>query len=159
MAVLRLIHITAGVFWAGSAMLMGWFVAPAAKAAGPGAGPFMQALLKKKVPVVLISAGLVTIGAGIWLWALRQPPMDRWQDWALAIGALAAIVAIVLGIAFQRPTATKLQQLGASLASAGGPPTGEQGAEMGRLQARLTSLGTILAILLVVAVAGMALGG
>jgi hypothetical protein len=159
MAVLRLIHITAGVFWAGSAMLMGWFVAPAAKAAGPGAGPFMQALLKKKLPVVLISAGLVTIGAGIWLWALRRPTMDRWQDWALAIGALAAILAIVLGIALQRPTATKLQELGARLAGAGGPPTAEQGAEMGRLQARLTSLGSMLAILLVVAVAGMALGG
>jgi uncharacterized membrane protein len=158
-AVLRLIHITAGVFWAGSVMLMGWFVAPAAKAAGPGAGPFMQALLKKRITVVLISAGLVTVGAGIWLWALRRPTMGRWQDWALAIGALAAIVAIVLGIGFQRPTGSKLQALGATLASAGGPPTAEQGAEMGRLQARMSKFGSILAILLVVAVAGMALGG
>lgn len=159
MAVLRLIHITAGVFWAGSAMLMGWFVAPAARAAGPGAGPFMQALLKKKVTVVLISAGLVTIGAGIWLWALRRPTMGRWQDWVLAIGALAAIVAIVLGIGFQRPTGSKLQALAATLASAGGPPTAEHGTEMGRLQARMSKLGSILAVLLVVAVAGMALGG
>lgn len=159
MAVLRLIHIVAGAFWAGGAMLMGWFVVPASKAAGPGAGPFMQALMRKKITVVLISAGLVTIGAGIWLWALRQPAMRRWQDWALAIGALSAIVAVIIGITFQRPTGSKLQALGTTLASAGGPPTAEQGAEMSRLQARMAMFGSILAFLMVVAVAGMALGG
>lgn len=159
MLVLRLIHIVAGVFWAGSAMLMGWFIAPTAKAAGPAAGPFMQALLKKKVAVVLVSAGIVTVGAGIWLWALRRPAMDRWQDWALAIGALSAIVALAVGITLQRPTASKIQLFGAELASAGGPPTAEQGAEMGRLQARMGLFGSLMAILMVVAVAGMALGG
>lgn len=159
MAILRLIHIVAGAFWAGAAMLMAWFIAPAAKAAGPGAGPFMQALLKRKIAVVLVSAGAVTVGAGIWLWALRRPSMDRWQDWALATGAIAAIVVLILGNFFQRPTVAKVQALGATLASAGAPPTAEQGAEMGRLQARMASLGSTIAILLVVAVAGMALGG
>lgn len=140
-------------------MLTGWFVAPAAKTAGPAAGPFMQAFLKRRVPMVLITAGVVTVGAGIWLWALHLPQMDRWQDWALATGALAAIATLVVGISLQRPTAAKIQKLGATIAAAGGPPPAEQGAEMGRLQARMSRLASILAILVVVAVAGMALGG
>lgn len=140
-------------------MLMGWFVAPAARAAGPAAGPFMQALLKRKLTTTLITSGVVTVGAGIWLFAIRLPNMSRWQDWALAIGASAALVALVIGIGWQRPTAGKVQALGAQIASAGSPLTPEQGAEMGRLQAKLSRFGSTLSYLLALALAGMALGG
>jgi hypothetical protein len=157
--VLRLIHIVSGAFWAGAGMLMGWFVAPAARAAGPGAGPFMQALLKKKLPTILVSFGLITVGAGMWLWAIRQPSMSRWQDWALASGAVSAIVAVTIGIGWQRPTAAKMQSLGAQIAGGGSPPTPDQGAEMGRLQAKLSIYGSTLAYLFAIALAGMALGG
>lgn len=156
---LRLIHIVAGGFWAGSVMLLGWFVAPAARAAGPAAGPFMQALLKRKLTTILITSGVVTVGAGMWLLAIRRPTMSRWQDWALAIGASAALVALIIGIGWQRPTGAKIQAIGAQIASAGSPPTPEQGAEMGRLQAKLSRFGSTLSYLLAVALAGMALGG
>ena len=159
MTVLRLIHIVAGGFWAGAGILMGWFVAPAARSAGPGAGPFMQALLKRKVPMILISSGVVTVGAGLWLWAIRQPTMSRWQDWALAIGALAAIVAVTLGIGWQRPTGAKMMALGTQIAAGGSPPTPEQAAEMGRLQGKLARYGSTLSYLFTMALAGMALGG
>lgn len=159
MTVLRLIHIVAGGFWAGAGILMGWFVAPAARSVGPGAGPFMQALLKRKVPIILIISGLITIGAGLWLWAIRQPSMSRWQDWALAAGALAAIVAVTIGITLQRPTAAKMMALGQQIATAGSPPTPEQGTEMGRLQGKLAGYGSTLGYLLAIALAGMALGG
>ena len=159
MTVLRLIHIVAGGFWAGAGILMGWFVAPAAKSAGPGAGPFMQALLKRKVPMILISSGVVTVGAGLWLWAIRQPTMSRWQDWALAIGALSAIVAITIGVGWQRPTGAKMMALGSQIAAGGSPPTPEQGAEMGRLQGKLARYGSTLSYLFAIALAGMALGG
>jgi hypothetical protein len=157
--VLRLIHIVAGGFWAGAGILMGWFVAPAARSIGPGAGPFMQALLKRKVPTILIASGLVTIGAGLWLWAIRQPSMSRWQDWALAVGALAGISAVIVGITLQRPTAAKMMALGQQIASGGSPPTPEQGAEMGRLQEKLSAYGSTLSYLFAIALAGMALGG
>lgn len=159
MTVLRLIHIVAGGFWAGAGIMMGWFVAPAARSVGPGAGPFMQALLKRKVPMILITSGLITIGAGLWLWAIRQPTMSRWQDWALALGALSAIVAVTIGIGLQRPTAAKVMALGQEIATAGAPPTPDQGAEMGRLQGKLAVYGSTLAYLFAIALAGMALGG
>jgi hypothetical protein len=159
MTVLRLIHIVSGGFWAGAGILMGWFVAPAARAAGPGAAPFMQALLKRKVPMILIGTGAVTVAAGLWLWAIRRPTMSRWQDWALATGALAAVVAITIGVGWQRPTAAKMQALGEQIASGGAPPTPAQGQEAGRLQGKLAQYGSTIAYLFVVALAGMALGG
>ena len=140
-------------------MLMGWFVAPTAQSVGPGAGPFMQALLKRRLPTILIATGLVTVAAGLWLWAIRLPSMSRWQDWALGIGAAAAIAGLIVGIGWQRPTAAKIQGLGTSIASAGTPPTPAQGAEMGRLQARMSRYGTANSYLMALALAGMALGG
>ena len=159
MTLLRLVHIVAGGFWAGAAILMGWVVAPAARSVGPAAGPFMQALLKRRITTVLLTTGSVTVAAGLWLWAIRQPTMGRWQDWALAIGALSAIAALTIGIGLQRPTAARVQALGAQIISAGAPPTTEQSAEMGRLQGKMGRYGSTLAYLFTVALAGMALGG
>ncbi len=159
MTVLRLIHIVAGGFWAGAVMLTGWFITPSAREAGPGAGPFMQALLKRRLPTIMIGTGVVTVTAGLWLWTVRQPAMDRWQGQALATGAVAAVIALIIGIGWQRPTANKVQALGAQIAATGAPPTPEQGAEMSGLQATMARYASILAYLLTVALAGMALGG
>ena len=156
---LRLIHILAGAFWAGAAILMGWFVVPTAREVGPAAGPLMQGLLKRNLAGRLIASGVVTVLAGLWLFALRTPTFRRWQDYALALGALSAIVALIIGITLQRPTANKVQTLGAAIASAGGPPTEAQGGEMAGLQAKLASYGNLLAYLFALTLAGMALGG
>lgn len=158
-ATLRVVHIVAGAFWAGAAMLMGWYIAPTAREVGPPAGPFMQGLLKRNLTSTLIGAGVVTVGAGLWLFAIRMPTFARWQDWALAVGALAAIVALLIGVTMQRPTGKKMQELGAAIASGGGPPTPEQGAQMQGLQARMANYGNVIAILFTLALAGMALGG
>lgn len=158
-ATLRVIHIVAGGFWAGAVILMGWFVAPTAREVGPAAGPFMQGLLKRNLTARLIETGAVTVVAGLWLFALRAPTFARWQDWALTIGAVAALVAFFIGVTRQRPTGKRVQELGAAIASAGGPPTPEQGAEIQSLQARMAGYGNVMAYLFVVALAGMALGG
>lgn len=156
---LRLIHIVSGGFWAGAGMLMGWFVAPAARSAGPGAGPFMQALLKRKVTTVLVSAGIVTVGGGLWLWAIRRPTMTRWQDWALAIGAASAIVALTIGIGWQRPTTARMSALGSEIASGGAPPTPQQAGDLQALQGKVGRFASIISSLFAIALAGMALGG
>ena len=45
MILLRLIHIVAGVFWAGTMMTIAWFLLPAAQALGQPGGAFMQQLM------------------------------------------------------------------------------------------------------------------
>ena len=159
MLILRLIHIVAGGFWAGAGILMGWVIAPAARSVGPAAGPFMQALLKRKVTLVLITAGLVTVASGLWLLAIRRPTMSRWQDWALVIGAVSGIAAVTIGIGLQRPTSKKVQALGAEIAAGGSPPSQAQAAEMGRLQGNMSRYGSVLSYLFLIALSGMALGG
>ena len=119
----------------------------------------MQGLLKRNLTARLIGSGVVTVAGGLWLFALKAPTFARWQDYALTIGALAAIVALLIGIIRQRPTGKRVQELGAAVATAGGPPTAEQAAEMQSLQAKMAGYGNVIAYLFVVALAGMALGG
>ena len=157
--ILRVIHIGAGAFWAGAAMLMGWFLAPTAREVGPPAGPFMQGLLRRNLTGRLIASGVVTVLAGLWLFALRTPTFRRRQDYALALGALSAIVALTVGITLQRPTGNRVQALGAAIAGGGGPPTQAQGEEMAGLQAKMASYGNLLAYLFALTLVGMALGG
>jgi hypothetical protein len=88
-----------------------------------------------------------------------MPTFARWQDWALAFGALAAIVALVIGITLQRPTAKKVQELGTAIASGNAPPTPEQAAQMQGLQAKMSGYGNAIAFLFVLTLVGMALGG
>lgn len=158
-AILRLIHIVFGGFWAGAAMLMGWMVIPAAREVGPPSAPLMQGLLRRRLSTILVGSGAISVIAGLWLWALRPPSFGIWQGYALAVGALAAIVAISIGIFLQRPTAKQVQTLGAAIAAGGGPPSQEQGAEMNRLQGRMARYGNLLAYLFAIALAGMALSG
>jgi hypothetical protein len=158
-AVLRLIHIVFGAFWAGGTMLLGWLAIPNARALGPAAAPFMQGLLKRRLSTIMLTSGLITIAAGLTLWILRPPSFATWQGYALAIGALAAIVGISIGIGFQLPTGRKVKALGDAIAAGGGPPSAEQGMEMGQLQAKMGTYGNILAYLFAIALAGMALSG
>lgn len=75
----------------------------------------------------------------------------------LTIGAVAAISAWAMGLVAIRPAVERLNALGERLASAGGPPTAEQQAELGQLEAKLHRLGTIDVVLVAIAVVFMAI--
>jgi hypothetical protein len=155
---LRLVHISAGVFWAGGAMVMGWFIAPSARRTGPAAGPFMQTLLRARIADFMFGSALVTVGAGLWLLFATGGVRSGWHGWALNLGALSGITALAIGASLQRPTAAKVQKLGEAIAAAGGPSPA-QAEEMAGLQGRLGQLGSVTALLTAAAVVGMALGG
>lgn len=139
---------------------MGWFIAPSAKRTGPAAGPFMQTLLRARVGDYMFGAAVIAVAAGLWLFvAAGGVRSGSWQGWALNLGALAGVAAILVGGAVQRPTGAKIQRLGAAVAAGGGPPTQEQAAELGQLQARMGAAASTTALLVAVAVVGMALGG
>jgi uncharacterized membrane protein len=144
MFVFRLIHITAGVAWAGSVFLLVVFVQPSAAAIAPAGAPFMSELLGgRRLIDRIIGIGTATVVAGLFLY---------WHDWhayggfgnwvtsafgaVISIGMVAAIGALAIGVAGTRPTVERFLALGRAAADAGGP-TPEQLREMGRLQARL----------------------
>ena len=162
MIVLRLIHIICGVFWAGTAMTVAWFILPAQRALGQPGMMFMQELmLRKRLRVFMLSAMGLTILSGLAMYirvsmqthgAWARTPMGM----ALGVGAVAAIIAGAIGGGYVGSRTKKMMALGATIQSSGGPPTEEQKAEMSALQSSIAGAFRITAILLVIAVAAMA---
>ena len=67
---LRLIHILAGAFWAGSAIFTAAFLIPSIRALGPAGGPVMQQIAQvRKLPVYFFGAGTLTVLSGIGLYS------------------------------------------------------------------------------------------
>lgn len=156
---LNLIHVASAFIWAGGALFLALFVSRAAQAAGPAAGPFMGALLTRtRLVDAMMWASLLTVGSGAWLWTLdfggAMP--SGWKGVVLSIGALSGISALAFGLARQRPTILSMRQL--VLDMGGNPPSDEQAVRMGALRAKMTGYGNILAVLMAIAITGMALG-
>jgi len=159
---LRLLHIVSGVFWVGSVLFFARFLLPTAASLGPAAGPVMDHLTRvKKVPQNLIAAGFISILSGLGLfWHDSAGSQSDWMrsptGMTFSTGAALAIIALLIGITVNRPTADRLGALMATIQAGGGPPSPEQTASMKALQARLGAALRVVAILLVLATAAMA---
>ena len=164
MIVLRIIHIGAGVFWAGAVFVNEGFLLPTMKATGPGGAPFMRHLMGvKKYPVRIATAGILVILSGLGMyWRNGAVSNGTWyrsrQAMVYGIGALAAIIALVYGLAVLTRAAAKLNQAGAAVAASGGPPSPEQAATIAAMQQRITSGTHFVAGLIGIAVIAMAIG-
>jgi uncharacterized membrane protein len=157
---LRLFHIVAGVFWVGAAAFGAFFVMPTARAAGPEGGRFVGRLMQRMGPALGI-AMLFTVVPGFILYGRVSGGFDRaWATTptglALGAGALATILAIIVGIAVNAPTRTKMVALRKGLEARGGTPGATEAAELARLQARIERGAQVVAVLLLLAAGAMA---
>jgi uncharacterized membrane protein len=158
---LRLIHIIIGAFWVGTAVTVALFIVPAVRGAGPAGGAVMGQLQQRKFSVVIMAAAFLTILSGLGLyWNDSAGFTSAWlgsgPGRTFGLGAVLAIVTLILGMSVNAPAAAKLGKIGAAVKAAGGPPSAEQAAEMQRLQARLGMAAVVAATLLVLATAAMA---
>ena len=148
MVVLRLVHIGTGAMWVGMLSFITFYLTPALAEAGPAeAAKVMAALQRRRIMIVMPVLALLTIASGIWMMArLYGGPANLVgsnMGIALNVGALAAIVAFLIGIIFMRPVMTRAM-------SATDP------AEAAKLRARGATLSRLVARLLMVALAAMA---
>ena len=156
----RLIHITAGVWWAGSVFLFVVFVQPSARAIAPAGAPFMMELIgKRKLPRRLLEFAGVTIVAGLVLYWIDWHDAASLADFAkhgrglgITLGALSAITAFLIGLFATRPTADAFMSLAGEVAASGAPPSPEVGQRMQQLQAKLTTLAKVNLAFVTVAV-------
>lgn len=159
---LRLIHISLGVFWVGAAVTNTLFLIPAIRAAGPAGGPVMQQLTQKlKMPIFIIAAGVLTVLSGIGLYwydsaGFTNAFMRSGGGMTFGIGGAIAIVTLLIGIVAVAPAAKRAAAIGGQVAASGKPPSPEQAAEMQRLQARLGMLSTLATAMLAVTTIAMA---
>ena len=161
--VLRLLHILSGAFWFGAVMFTARFLMPSLAAAGPAGGAVMNQIIKRGISQAMMGAAIVNVLAGVWLmYLVAGGDMGAWMKTntgrTLSLGAAFAILSMVVGMTMNTPAGKRLARIGAAIAQRGGPPTPDEAAEMGRLQARIRSGTTIVAVLLTLALAAMAVG-
>lgn len=161
MVTLRIIHILSGVFWVGATFFLVGFLQPAIAASGPEGGRLMQRLMSQRpFQVAMPAAAGLTILSGLILYGRVSAGFQRaWvtsgTGLVLAVGSLAAILAVVAGAVVQRPGATRLGVLAGQIQKAGAPPTPAQTREMQLLQQRIGRISQWIVLLLIVAVVAM----
>jgi uncharacterized membrane protein len=159
---LRLIHVVAGILWGGAAVYYLFFVKPSVKAIGPAGPQFMQNMVvRRKLPVFMISASLLTVLAGgILYWFSSGGFNAAWiasgPGIGFTTGSIAALVAFVFGTFGIGPTAEQIGALGGQIAASGQGPTPEQAARMQALEKRLNFAEQVDFIMLAIAMLTMA---
>ena len=154
-SVLRFLHIIAGIFWAGGAILMNLIIGPAIGATGDAGKQFAGHLMGKTAfSKFMLTSGVITVAAGTILYGLDS----NWfsSGWMMSstgvgfgIGAVAGIIALVFGFLIGN-TNGKLALLGMQIQ---GKPTNEQLATLGALRKRqvLVTNGNTIFILISIA--------
>jgi hypothetical protein len=122
----------------------------------------MQHLVKNaRLPAAMGITSLLTTVAGLLLyWRVSGGFSAQWiqstSGLVLSIGALAGVLAFLVGAFAISPTAGQMGRLGDEIAARQEPPTPELGASMHRLQAKIERLSRFEAVLMLVALVGMA---
>lgn len=166
MAVLRLVHILAGIFWVGATLVLAGFILPAARAVGPGAGQFMsQLMLRQRLQFWINVTMTLAILAGFALFGLDSKISGGGfgrsaTGMTLGLGALFAIAAAGVGGAMVKPTGRRLGDIAQRMQDAlrgGGAPPPALVAEAQPLQQKMQRALTIMSVLLVLSATTMAI--
>jgi uncharacterized membrane protein len=161
--ILRLIHIVAGVFWAGGLFTLAMFILPSINTTMPEGAKVMQRMMAGyRFPVHMLNAAGLTVFSGILMYAKLSLGFKlQWivspHGICLTIGGLAAIIAFLLGIFINKPRADRIGRIGKEIMQAGGLPTESQVAEMTNLRLAMTQMTRYMAFLVMIAVIGMAI--
>ena len=166
MALLRLIHILAGIFWVGATLFLAGFLIPAIQAVGASARPVMSQLMEQRRLQLWINIAMtLTILAGLALFAMDSRASGGGfarsrTGIVLSIGALLAVAAAGVGGAVSKPTSQKLGELARKMEEAqgrGGAPPADLVAQAAPLQAKLAGALKIMSWLLLLSAALMAI--
>jgi uncharacterized membrane protein len=159
---LRLLHIVVGAFWVGTVVFVAVFLVPSLRAVGPGAAPLMSHLVQaRRLPIVLLASAWITLLSGAALaWHDAGPLGFRWfsvgPGRVFGIGAVLALVATLIGMVVNAPTARRIGTITGRAQTAGGPPSAEDQLELRQLQGRMTKASNVAAVLLILALMAMA---
>jgi hypothetical protein len=155
----RLLHIGAGVIWAGTAISFARFVEPTVTEIGASGQAFMQSLERRGFTRFVASVAVVGILAGFYLyWRVSGGLQQEWLKSGFGIvitaGSISALIAFALGPIFYIPAGNRIREISKAAGPSG--PTPGQRAELEALGRRLAAIGRWSALLLVFTVLCMA---
>jgi hypothetical protein len=165
MALLRLIHILAGIFWLGATLTLAGFILPVLRDARPDAPSVWGAVMHRQRLQLWINVSMtLAILAGFALYgidsatssgAFARSAMGK----MLGLGALLAIAAAGVMGAMSQPAGRKLAALAERVdgGSARGTAASDLSAEVAALQARIGRGLTIASVLLLLSATTMAI--
>lgn len=160
LVILRLVHILAGICWAGTAMFTTVFLGPALASSGQVA-PVMAALRARRLLMFLPIVSILTVASGLRLMWITSggfaagyfaTPHGR----AFAFAGTSAIVAFMLGLLVIRPSTARSAQLGVAMAKAPEPERASIRLELERVRRRNAWSSAVALTLLMAGAGGMA---
>jgi uncharacterized membrane protein len=156
--VLRLVHIVAGVFWVGGALLITFFLTPAVGAAGEAGQKVMQQLVGKvQLTARMTAASVLTVLAGaILYWIDSHGFTSPWTTSGAGLGFGIGAVFALIGFGFGAMVGRTAKAIAKVAAQAGGKPGPDQLSRMQALQQKMGMYGLISSTTLIVAVVCMA---
>jgi hypothetical protein len=112
--------------------------------------------------MVMTSSSVLTVATGFLLYLVDSGGFQiNWistpSGITMTIGSVAGILAFLLGLTVQMPASARMAALQKEIQAAGGPPTPSQMEEMHVLLDRISNASHWGAILMVIAVLGMAI--
>jgi uncharacterized membrane protein len=161
--ILRVVHVVAAIFWAGAALFVTHFLEPAVRDLGPDGGRVMQALQKRGFLTAMPAMGVLTLVSGFWLYwrdfgRFHPGPGAAGAEIVFAVGALASVLALGVGIVVMRPSAARLSRLAGEMGQAAPERRDAITTELARLRGRMRVGGRVVVLLLTVAMVTMAIG-
>ena len=156
--VLRLIHILAGVFWLGGALMSAFFLSPAIAATGEAGQKFMGYMVTKgHISARLTTASILTVLAGALLYWIDSGGLtSAWTTsatgWGFGIGGIFALIGLGFGMVVGR----NIAKMGKIAATAQGKPTQAQVLELQDAQKQMSMASQISTAALIVALVCMA---
>jgi hypothetical protein len=161
--VFRILHVVIGAFWVGAVLFIAAFLTPSLRSAGPAGGAVMQQLMGvRRLHLWLMAAGILTLLTGFGLyWHDSAGFQSAWlasgPGRVFGLGGVLALLATIIGMAVNAPTARRLGEVSAGLQGAGRPPTADEQATLAALQTRLSRASAAAALLLLLATVMMAI--
>src|SRR5260370_26560943 len=124
---LRLVHIVAGIFGVGAAVLLAAFILPTARSLGDDGGRFVARLMQRGLGPTLGIAMLLTIVSGLAMYGRLSAGFNRvWvtspHGLVLGAGAVAALLSLLIGVTVNGPVTLRLAKLRQRVAAPGAAP-------------------------------------
>jgi uncharacterized membrane protein len=162
MALLRLVHILAGIFWLGATLTLGGFLLPAMRTGSSAAALWRAVMQRHRLQLWINISMTLAVLAGFALYGIDSATSSgafgrSATGKVLGLGAVLAIAAAGVMGAMTQPAGRKLAALGERMDEATGSATALR-TQAEALQARISRGLTIASVLLLLSATTMAIG-